>query len=443
MGIYRYTGSAQYVTVASTGMYDIIAFGAQGGSSSAGPFTGGFGAEIGGDLELTKGEKLEIVVGGSGGGNYSGGGGSFVLGSFGGSYVPLLIAGGGGGASYGANGGSGRTTLGDNISPNGSGGVANSGAGGSGVNSGGMDVFGTATPGGGMNITGNYAGGAAPAHPGGALIEKGGFGGGGAGDIYGGGGGGGYSGGYGGQGGAHFPAGGGGSFDIQPPIASETEAGFNASSGLIIIASVCFASGTLILTVRGNVAVDNLYVGDLAITTSGVPRPIRWLGHRTIDCRNHPKPRAVLPIRIAAHAFSPNHPRRDLFVSPAHSICVDLLGETLIPAGALVNGSTIVQVDVDSVTYWHVELDSHDVILAEDLTCESYLEMGNRTFFAGGGVVALNASLDARSPTHADFCRPFIDGGPLLEAVRVRLQERAVRLADCRSRDRDSNRIAC
>ena len=45
---------------------------------------------------------------------------------------------------------------------------------------------------------------------------------------------------------------------------------------------------------------------------------------------------------------------------------------------ALVNGTTITQVEVDEVTYWHVELDSHDVILAEGPPAESYLEMGNR-----------------------------------------------------------------
>ena len=101
----------------------------------------------------------------------------------------------------------------------------------------------------------------------------------------------------------------------------------------------------------------------------------------------------------------------------------------MIAAGTLVNGSTIRQVDVDEVTYWHVELDGHDVIFAEDLPAESYLEMGNRGFFAESGVVTLAGLPDRPVRTHADFCRPFVDDGPLHEAVKARLEKRAVERA--------------
>ncbi len=110
MGTYKYTGTPQFVTVTTTGDYDILAVGAQGGGD------GGYGAEIGGTVQLTAGEKLEIVVGGRGsfvfsGGAASGGDGSFVLGNIGGKYQPLVIAGGGGGGASGQpQGGVGRTT---------------------------------------------------------------------------------------------------------------------------------------------------------------------------------------------------------------------------------------------------------------------------------------------------------------------------------------------
>ena len=55
----------------------------------------------------------------------------------------------------------------------------------------------------------------------------------------------------------------------------------------------------------------------------------------------------------------------------------------LVPAGALVDGRGIVQLEVERVTYWHVELDGHDILLAENLPAESYLAMGNRGFFTG------------------------------------------------------------
>ena len=197
---------------------------------------------------------------------------------------------------------------------------------------------------------------------------------------------------------------------------------------------VCYCAGTLIRVERGglvaDVAVEDLVVGDLVVTASGARRPIRWLGHRGVDCRHHPRPHEVRPVRIAAHAFGPNRPARDLRVSPGHALCLDLLGEVLIPASALVNGTTISQEDVDAVAYWHVELDSHDIILAENLPCESYLDMGNRPFFAEAEVVDLDASPDAAASarTHADFCRPFHGEGPLVEVVRSQLRARALRL---------------
>ena len=195
----------------------------------------------------------------------------------------------------------------------------------------------------------------------------------------------------------------------------------------VYVAPVCFASGTRIKTVRGDVAVEDLAVGDLAVTTLGAVRPIRWLGHRRLDCRHHPDRAGALPVRIAAHAFGENRPARDLTVSPGHAICVDVGGEVLIPASSLVDGSTIAQVDVESVTYWHVELEGgHDILLAENLAAESYIDVGNRAFFLETGVTALTAAPDVSTFTLADYCRPFVSAGPLVVAVRARIAARAV-----------------
>ena len=199
---------------------------------------------------------------------------------------------------------------------------------------------------------------------------------------------------------------------------------------------VCYASGTRIRAMRSgsevDVAVENLHVGDLAVTASGERRPVRWLGHRTVNCRCHPDSLAVQPIRIKAHAFGEGRPARDLRVSPGHSVCVDLVGEVLVPASVLVNGATVVREDVESVTYWHIELDSHDLLLAEGLPAESYLDMGNRAFFASSSVVKLaavpDACPDSALRTHADFCRPFHDAGPLVTFLRERLHAQALAL---------------
>lgn len=57
-------------TASATGVYDILAFGAQGGDGVffQGSASGGLGAEIGGYFNLTAGETLSIVVGGEGAG---------------------------------------------------------------------------------------------------------------------------------------------------------------------------------------------------------------------------------------------------------------------------------------------------------------------------------------------------------------------------------------
>ena len=226
------------------------------------------------------------------------------------------------------------------------------------------------------------------------------------------------------------------------PVTSSTQYTFTGQSSPFVPTTdsnsdptVCFVSGTLIKTARGDTVVEALQIGEVVLTAMGAEREIKWIGHRTIDCRNHPRPHETMPVRIGAHAFGDCRPSRDLFVSPGHSICVDVLGEVLIPAIALVNGSTIQQVDVETVTYWHVELESHDVILAENLPAESYLEMGNRSFFKDADVVDLVASPDADPVllTHADFCRPFVNSGPVLDAVTTQLRRRAESMGWVRS----------
>jgi hypothetical protein len=192
---------------------------------------------------------------------------------------------------------------------------------------------------------------------------------------------------------------------------------------------VCFVEGSAIRVVRDgavrDVAVEALRVGDLAVTTSGAHRPIRWIGHRRLDCARHPDPAKVRPVRIAAGAFGEGRPSRDLRVSAAHAIAVDILGAVLIPACRLINGTTITQEAVESVTYWHVELDEHDILLAENLPAESYLDCGNRRFFANADATDLMAAPDTRPEGPLPFCRPFHEDGPLVDLVRARLRERA------------------
>jgi collagen type I/II/III/V/XI/XXIV/XXVII alpha len=131
----------------------------------------------------------------------------------------------------------------------------------------------------------------------------------------------------------------------------------NTGTSSTDIALACFAAGTRLATTRGMVAVETLREGDaMLLADRSGSLPVIWIGHRDLDCRHHPKPRSIWPVRIAAGAFAAGAPRRDLYLSPDHSVFV---GNVLIPVKYLVNDTTIVQMPVDRVSYWHIELPRH------------------------------------------------------------------------------------
>ncbi|WP_264713440.1 Hint domain-containing protein [Limobrevibacterium gyesilva] len=187
----------------------------------------------------------------------------------------------------------------------------------------------------------------------------------------------------------------------------------------------CYTAGTRIATPGGDVPVEELRAGVSVLSVFGGTAEVVWVGRRRIDCRNHPRPERVWPVRVRAHAFGPGLPWRDLLLSPEHAVHVD---EVLIPIGCLVNGTTVVRERVEEITYFHVELPQHDVILAEGLPAESYLDTGNRTAFEGGGP-ALDLHPDfAREMWEAGACAPQVRYGPILAAVRQRLSTQAAAL---------------
>lgn len=183
----------------------------------------------------------------------------------------------------------------------------------------------------------------------------------------------------------------------------------------------CYCRGTRIRTPTGERAVEELTVGELVLTASGEARPVRWLGHRRVDCTRYAEPTTVWPIRVRAGAFADQVPSRDLWLSPGHAI---LVTGVLIQAEKLVNGASIVQVPSQWVEYWHVELDSHDILIADGLTAESYLDCGNRTAFVNGGAY-VDAHADFLPKHWAETCAPLVLEGPALVRAKETLLARA------------------
>lgn len=189
---------------------------------------------------------------------------------------------------------------------------------------------------------------------------------------------------------------------------------------------VCYAAGTRIMTDRGEVAIEDLCPGDRVATLDADQPgllPVVWIGKRRVDLTRYPNADQVAPVRIARGAFAENVPARDLIVSPPHAIYMD---GRLIPAKLLVNDMTITrEYGMREITYYHVELERHAVILAEGLPAESYLDTGNRAFFGNAAVTSLAGAVyhvdDASRVWQEQACAPLAvapdDVRPFWEAL--------------------------
>ncbi|AFK64262.1 hypothetical protein TKWG_23325 [Advenella kashmirensis WT001] len=200
-----------------------------------------------------------------------------------------------------------------------------------------------------------------------------------------------------------------------------TQVVFNGGS----MTYACFLKGTHIATPEGEKTVESLVAGDKVITASGGVATVKWLGHRTLYKNRIPAKDAVraFPILIKKDAIADNVPHADLVVSPGHHL---EFNGALVPAMMLVNGQTIVQqFDRRSFEYFHVELEQFDIILAEGVPAESYVDMGNRSMFQNADEVAMNPDF---GPSEG---RPNIEGiviareGAVVEAIRKQLLARA------------------
>jgi hypothetical protein len=191
-----------------------------------------------------------------------------------------------------------------------------------------------------------------------------------------------------------------GSFDLQ-------------ASDLILSTPLCFLRGTRIATPGGEVAVERLAIGDDVMTLGGGVRRVVWIGKgRVLATRGRRS--AATPVIVRKGALADNVPSQDLYVTRAHALYID---DVLIPAEFLVNHRSILWDDrAGVVAVYHVELERHDVLLANGAPAESYRDDGNRWLFQNGNS---GWGLPAQAP-----CAPVLTGGPIVDAVWRRLLDR-------------------
>ncbi len=153
----------------------------------------------------------------------------------------------------------------------------------------------------------------------------------------------------------------------------ESTTGESATAFVNLTSVPCFVAETMILTDKGERAVEDLSVGDMVITKDRGPQPIRWIGQRRVEAVGD-----FAPIWIKADTFGSHS---DIAISPLHRVLIkDVLAEllfgapeVLIAAKDLVNGRTVRQVEGGFVDYFHLLFDQHEVIYSAGLETESFL----------------------------------------------------------------------
>lgn len=185
-----------------------------------------------------------------------------------------------------------------------------------------------------------------------------------------------------------------------------------AQSGTVSVAEKisCFVTGTMIACPDGERAVETLVAGDLVLTANGEAKPVRFLGVRRVDLVATPE---YSPICIPAGALADGVPSRDLRISPEHAIMAQ---GVLVPAGSLIGGA-IVQETMDEVNYYHIQLDEHDVVIANGTPCETLLETDDHSSFdnADEGVVSI---------AYLSPCMPRVTQGPVVDSIRAAIDAR-------------------
>jgi hypothetical protein len=206
----------------------------------------------------------------------------------------------------------------------------------------------------------------------------------------------------------------------------------------------CFLKGTKIRTAERERRVEDLAIGDMLPTVFRGLRPVQWIGRYSVKKRDPSKPwvKDALPVRIARSALAPNVPQADLYVTATHALFMD---GVLVPAEMLVNGTTIERFEAreyDELEFFHIKLESHDVIYAEGARVETLLKVDESAvnfaeFFRLNGTPTTE---EARCAPHVDFggrlgelksrfrsaMSLWVDRRERADVVRDRLEERGI-----------------
>ncbi|NVN06755.1 Hint domain-containing protein [Asaia spathodeae] len=201
---------------------------------------------------------------------------------------------------------------------------------------------------------------------------------------------------------------------------------------------VCFLEGTLIRTPEGEVAVEDLSLGDVVLASEPDGRDcyhenVIWTGRRHVRVRSNTSAGDIAgyPVRVKKNALSDGIPHKDLLITPEHCLYLE---KKFIPVRLLVNGSSIFyDRNINEYTYYHIETSSHSVIWADGALTESYLDTGNRSkFFAD---YEKNTSNRLTKSWPEDAAAPLAVSREIVEPIFHKIEKRSFALGFVKGED--------
>ncbi|MCG4252716.1 Hint domain-containing protein [Acetobacter senegalensis] len=154
----------------------------------------------------------------------------------------------------------------------------------------------------------------------------------------------------------------------------------------------CFLAGSMIRTANGDVAVEDITIGDQVVAfdwknNRNILRSVVWVGTARAVVQPHlADDEAGWPVRVLKDAIADGVPYKDMLITAEHCLFFE---DRFVPVRMLVNGRTIFyDKSILSYDYYHVETELHSVITADGMLTESYLDTGNRSSFRQDGKVA-------------------------------------------------------
>ena len=170
----------------------------------------------------------------------------------------------------------------------------------------------------------------------------------------------------------------------------------------------CFTAGTMIETKTGKVPVEHLTAGMMLSTMDNSWQPVRAVMSCTVVANA-----ALAPVVIDKGALGNTE---ELIVSPAHRMLIadwraELLfgeSEVLVGAKTLCNGDTIYRRRVQSLMYYHILLDQHEVIYAAGVPTESYHLSAGAEIMDDGVMAELETVFPELIACKSDCVRPTL-----------------------------------